>query len=124
MSMDTRDEYYQKEIDSCNNVKPKIELAAAAFHKAMLESKFRDDFEKEYGGQFIRIIETDIDLSDESNIENKIEESKLVQEYFRVSAAPVTEFHGEKMNFYGLAGKMLDTDRSIRIEAFKAWLLV
>lgn len=120
-SMDTRDAFYQKEMEYFHSVKPGISVEMKKFHKVFLESSFLPDFERELGQLYIQNVKSRIRLAAESNIELQIRESMLVQEYYRTAAAPQAEFHGETLNFYGLLKKMQDPDRKIRKEAMEKW---
>ena len=100
-SQDTNDEFYRKEMEYIFEIEPQIE--------------------KEFGEVYSRQAENKVRLTDPCNADLQIQENKLVQKYFQVAAAPVTDFHGEQLGFYGLLKMMEDTDRSIRKEAFEKW---
>ncbi len=120
-SLDTRDEFYQAEMDFFFEEGPKLELILKAANELLLASPFKADFEREFGKDFIKSIEAQQKLTDERVVQEKIEESKLVQEYQKTTAAATTDFRGEECNFYGLLKHMLSTDRAERKEAFLAW---
>ena len=120
-SIDTRDAFYEKEMEYFHSVKPRISVEMKKFHKVFLESRFLPDFERELGQLYIRNVKSRVRLAAECNIDLQVGESMLVQEYYRTAAAPQAEFHGETLNFYGLLKKMQDPDREIRKEAMKKW---
>lgn len=120
-SIDTRDAFYEKEMEYFHSVKPRINVEMKKFHKVFLESRFLPDFERELGQLYIRNVKSRVRLAAECNIDLQVRESMLVQEYYRTAAAPQAEFHGETLNFYGLLKKMQDPDREIRKEAMKKW---
>ena len=62
-----------------------------------------------------------MDLFSPDNIPLETEENKEIQAYQKITAGAVTEFRGEKCNFYGLLKHMQSTDRAERKEAFEAW---
>ena len=48
-SIDTRDAFYEAEADFFNAVLPEVQEDQQKWTKALLESPFRADFEREYG---------------------------------------------------------------------------
>ena len=48
-SIDTRDKFYEEEMNFWNSVTPELEEYNQEWTKAMLESSYRSDFENEYG---------------------------------------------------------------------------
>lgn len=120
-TIDTRDKFYDGEMNYFYEELPKYELVTKAENDALIESPFKEDFAKEFGQDLIKNIEAARRLTDESIVEDKVEESKLCQKYSKTVAACTTKFHGEDCNFYGLLKYMQSTDRNVRREAFIAW---
>ncbi len=120
-SIDTRDEFYEKEMKYFHGIRPRISVEMKKFYKVFLESIFLPDFEGEFGKLYIENVQSRMRLAAECNIELQVRESTLIQEYHRTAAAPQAEFHGEILNFYGLLKKMQDPDRKIRREAMDTW---
>ena len=120
-TMDTQDDFYEREMEYFFRVQPKIQVEMKKVHEALLESKFSDDFRQELGSLYLQQIHGNIRLTDECNVELQIKESMLTQEYSKIAATPITEFYGEELNFYGLLKKMQSHDRKIRKEALGAW---
>lgn len=120
-TIDTRDEFYDAEMNFFYEELPKLQLVSKKANEALLSSPFKADFEKEFGTDLTHAIEAGIRLADEKIIEDQIEESKLTQEYSKITAACTTVFRGEDCNFYGLLKHMQSTDRAERKEAFTAW---
>ena len=120
-SQDTNDEFYRKEMEYIFEIEPQIDVEMKKFYESYLKSSYRTELEKEFGEVYSRQAENKVRLTDPCNADLQIRENKLVQKYFQVAAAPVTDFHGEQLGFYGLLKMMEDTDRSIRKEAFEKW---
>ena len=120
-TLDTRDEFYQNEMNYFYEEGPRVDLVSTEANKLLLLSPFKTDFEKEFGADFIKSIEAQQKLNDESVISEKVEEGKLVQEYQQTTAMASVNFRGEECNFYGLLKHMLSTDRTERRDAFLAW---
>lgn len=120
-TMDTRDKFYEDEMNFFFEENPKLDLIQKEVDKRVLDSPFRKDFESEFGAGFIKEMEAQILLADESVSDDKVEESKLGQEYSKITASCMVNFKGEECNFYGLMKHMLSPDRAERKEAYKAW---
>lgn len=120
-TMDTRDKFYDGEMNFFFEENPKIELVQKDICKLVLDSPFVKDFEKEFGTDFIKGMEAQIRLADDCVSADKVEESKLGQEYSKITASCSVDFRGEECNFYGLMKHMLSRDREERREAYKAW---
>lgn len=120
-TIDTKDAFYEKEMEYLFGIQPRLNVEMKAFHEVLLASAFLADFEKELGELYVQQIKADIRLTDACNVELQVKESMLKQEYSKTAAAPTTQFHGEELNFYGLLKKMQSDNRLIRKEAMKAW---
>ncbi len=120
-TLDTTDEHYEEEMNFLYENVPVAELELQAFQKEVLDSPYLDALKETYGELYFVRMEKLMKLVNEANVENTVKENKLVQKYHRTAAEPVADFHGEKLNFYGLLKKMEDPDREIRKEALKAW---
>lgn len=120
-TVDTRDEFYEGEMNFFFEEFPKIQLIAKQENELLLSSPFRADFEREFGSNLIKGIEAGVRLTDESIIPEQVEESKLGQEYSKLVASCKVPFRGEECNFYGLLKHMQSTDREERKEGYLAW---
>lgn len=120
-TINTKDAFYEKEMEYLFGIQPKLNVEMKAFHEVLLASAFLADFEKELGEHYVQQIKADIRLTDACNVELQVKESMLKQEYSKTAATPTTQFHGEELNFYGLLKKMQSDDRLIRKEAMEAW---
>ncbi len=120
-TMDMNDKFYETELEFFDGQQPYIDLIAKDAAKALLASPYKEDFANEFGADIIKSAEADILLSDDCIVADKIEESKLAQEYSRITAKATCKFMGEDCNFYGLLKYLENPDREIRRAAFKAW---
>ncbi|MDO4976116.1 MAG: M3 family oligoendopeptidase [Eubacteriales bacterium] len=120
-TLDTRDAFYEEEMNYLYESIPLAEISLQEFQKNVLKSPFLPALKDAYGYLYFERMEKLMKLVNEANVENTVEENKLVQKYHRAAASPVTDFHGESLNFYGLLKKMQDPDRDIRKEALAAW---
>ncbi len=120
-TMDTTDEFYDKEMDFLNEAIPTLIPYDKAFNQALLSTPFRKEFEQEFGVMIFRTTENEELIRSEAIVEDLVEESKLCTDYSRTAAACKTTFRGEECNFYGLLKHMESTDREERREAYHAW---
>lgn len=120
-TMDTTDEFYDKEMAYLNENTPKLIPVEKALNEALVNGPFRSDFENEYGKHFIAVTENHLRVQDERIIEDIVKESELSVEYSKIAASCSAEFRGETCNFYGLLKHMESTDREERREAFEKW---
>ncbi len=120
-TIDTNDTYYEAEVLWLQEQEASLIPLKKEYLQAFAASPFRKDFEAEFGPQLLRKVDAELKTSDEKLIPDKIREGELRMAYSKSSAAAVTEFRGEQVNFYGLLKHMQSTDRAERKEAFEAW---
>lgn len=120
-TMNTKDEFYDGEIEFFNNEFPKLIPYFKQYRQTLLNSRFRKELEDEFGKQLIRIAEAEEKTQDEAIVDDLVEESKFCVEYQKLAASCSAEFMGETCNFYGLLKHMQNPDRNVRREAFLAW---
>lgn len=120
-SVDTGDAFYEAEMEYLHKRMAELIPVDKAYVEALCDSPFRAEMEKEFGSQLLALLDASRRTGDERLVEDNIRESRLTQEYQRVTAKATTDFRGEKCNFYGLLGHMESPDRAERREAFAAW---
>lgn len=120
-TVDTRDSFYEGEVQFWNETIPAIHLLIQKAEKVILESPFIKEFAEEFGEFFVKNMEVGQKLADDCIVEDLIEEANLTQQYSKITANASTEFKGKTCNFYGLLKAMQSTDRQMRKEAMTAW---
>lgn len=120
-TVNTLDPYYEAEMRYFHTNMPEINLIEKQAEAALLEGPYVADFEKEFGSILITNMKNAQKLADARLIPLQIKESELTSAYSKASANCVTEFRGQKANFYVLLKAMQSTDRKTRREAFVAW---
>lgn len=120
-TVNTQDSFYEEEMRYFNSKLPAISLLGRRAEAALLSSPFLAQFEKEFGSILVKTMKSNQRLADERLIPLQIRESELAQQYSKISATAVADFHGERCNLYGLLKAMQSTNREIRREAFLAW---
>ena len=76
-TMDTTDEFYDKEMDFLNEAIPTLIPYDKAFNQALLSTPFRKEFEQEFGVMIFRTTENEELIRSEAIVEDLVEESKL-----------------------------------------------
>ena len=120
-TIDTTDEYYEKEQEYLNEQLPELSPYQVALSEAIADSSFRPQIEERFGKQYF----TQIDLQRRSFCEKNIplmqRESKLTMEYQKIMASCQIEFDGKTLNLYGIQKYFEHEDRDTRAAAFKAY---
>ena len=120
-TVDTRDAFYEAEIEFLDSEDPKLNLLIREANEALLLSPYRKELEKEFGTLHFKNLDVQRQFADERIVEDRVKENQLRQRYSKISANAAITFRGEECNFYGLLKYMQSTDRDTRREAFAAW---
>lgn len=120
-TLDTTDKFYEQEDEYINDMIPTLIPKMVAINDAILNSKFRDDVEKEFGKQYFAAMELQKKSFCEENIPLMQQEAKLTNEYQKIMATAAIEFNGETLNLYGVQKYFECEDRSVRAAAVKAY---
>lgn len=120
-TLDTTDEFYEKEDEFINDSYPTIMPKLLAYGEAILNSPFKEDVEKEYGEQYFLQMELEKKSFCEENIPLMQQESKLTNEYQKIMATAEIEFDGKTLNLYGIQKYFEHEDREVRAKAVKAY---
>ena len=119
-SIDTRDEFYNEEIDFWDEIEPEFEEYEQAWIDAMLESPFRKDFEAEYGSLLFLNAEISRKTFSSEIIPEMQKENELVTEYDRLIASAQIPFEGGVYTLSQLEPFQTDADDERRLAAWKA----
>ncbi|GAA0787415.1 M3 family oligoendopeptidase [Hathewaya limosa] len=120
-SINTVDEFYEKEQEFMNENMPVYEGVISEYYKVLIKSQFRTELEKVYGKQLFKLAEFQIKSFSPEIIEDLKEENKLVTEYDKLRASAKIMFEGEERNLSELEPFMQSKDRAMRKRAYEAW---
>ena len=120
-TIDTTDDFYDGEMKWIREQNAALIPLRKAYQEAFAACPHRAAFEAEFGPQLFRLVDASLKTTDARLMQDIIREGELTNRYQKDSALAVTEFRGEKCNFYGLLKHMESTDRAERKEAFEAW---
>ncbi|MCL2573932.1 MAG: M3 family oligoendopeptidase [Defluviitaleaceae bacterium] len=123
-TINTKDEFYEKEVAHYDEITPQLSELWQEFTKAMLAHPFRKDMEAAWGNLMFVNAELSLKTFNPSIVEDLQEENKLSTEYEKLIASAEIDFDGKKLNLAGLDAYSEDTDRAMRKaaqEAQAAW---
>lgn len=119
-SIDTRDKFYDEEQQFFNTALPEISEYSQLFTEAMLNSRFRADFEREYKGPMFLNAEIELKSFSPEIIPELQKENDLVQAYEKLLAGASIPFEGKSYTLSQLTPFKNDPDDTRRLEAWKA----
>jgi len=125
-TLDTTDEFYDKEKSYMDEVSPKLQAVAQSFAQAMLESPFRKDMEAKWGTLIFVNAEMALKTFSPEIVPDLQEENKLKSEYSKLIASAQIEFDGKKLTLAQIAPYYQNPDRAVRkaaMEAASAWYM-
>jgi len=118
--INTKDAFYDAEVKFFQQVIPELRACDDSWNRAMLESPFRGNFEKEYGT--LMFVNTEIALKafDPAIIPEMQEENRLTQEYEDLLASAQIPFEGKNYTLSQMSPFKSDADDGRRFAAWKA----
>ena len=120
-SINTQDEFYEKEKEYWDENGPHYEELNSLFYKAIVDSKFKEELTNDLGKQFMSIADYSIQSFSKDIISELQEENKLTSEYTKLLASAKIPFDGEERNLSGLGPYMTSQFRDEREKASKAY---
>ena len=119
-TIDTRDEFYDQEINFWNSAAPELEEYSQSWTMAMLNSPFRADFAAEYGELMFVNAEMKLKTFSPEIIPDLQQENQLVTEYQKLIASAQIPFEGGVYTLSQLSPFKNDADDERRLAAWKA----
>ncbi len=116
-SVNTEDEFYDKENEYCDEISPVVFGFISDFYKVLSASRFRNELEKKYGKFLFDIAELSVKTFDEAVIPELQEENRLTSKYDKLIASAKIDFDGQERNLSQMVPYTQSKDRNIRIEA-------
>lgn len=120
-TLNTTDEFYEKEIEYVQNTYPTVMESAMEYYKAILTSSFRKDIEEEYGEEVLVAMQREVDSFNPALVPFLQKEGELTTRYQKIMATAQIPFRGKMYNLYGIEKFFEHPDRQTRKEAFKAY---
>lgn len=121
-SINTEDEFYEKEQEFMDEITPVYQNLVMEFYKVLIDSKFREELENTWGTQIFKLAELEIKSFSPEIIEDMIKENKLSSEYDKLIASAKIDFQGEIRNLSQMRPFMESKDRAIRKSAYEVYM--
>ena len=119
-SIDTRDEFYDAEVDFWNQTMPELQEYLDLWTRALCASPFRGELSGEFGEVVFLNAELALKCFDVSIIPLLQEENDLTTKYDKLIASAQIPFRGGVYTVAQLGPFKTDADDAIRLEAWKA----
>ena len=116
-TLNTRDEFYQAEMDYYNEIGPEVSSLMTRFADIMLTTPYRKELEAALNPRIYKGYEISKKAFSPEIIEDSKRENALTMEYSKLMSEMVFDFDGEKMPLSVLRGKLSSTDRDVRRRA-------
>ena len=116
-SIDTTDEFYDKEVEFFDENGPFLSEVVDIFNSALLENKFEKELKEEYGDHLFKMLKVAKESFSPEIIPELQEESKLTTRYGKLIASAKIEFDGKVLNIPQMGVYMENLDRNIRHNA-------
>ena len=118
-SIDTNDEYYEKEVEYIDEISPEITELGQSFAELLVNSPFRKELEENYGSLLFLNNEIFLKAFSKEIIPETQETNKLETEYQKLIASAQIDFDGKKCTLSQLMPYKQSPDDDLRR---KAWL--
>ena len=118
--MDTRDAFYDGEIEFYNRELPKLRYLGNAWTEALMHSPFRSQLEEKYGGVSLLNAEISNRTFKPEMVEKLQKEAELESQFTKLIASARIEFDGETRILSQMAPYRLSTDDEVRRAAWRA----
>ncbi|MGI6510276.1 MAG: M3 family oligoendopeptidase [Erysipelotrichaceae bacterium] len=119
-SINTKDEFYDKENDFWDEVEPKLQVFSHRMAEICLAFENKEELYHYIPKIFFKKAEFDLKSFDEKIIPLLIEENKLVSEYGKLKASAQIDFDGKIYNLSSISVFLQDDDRQTRKRAYNA----
>ncbi len=118
-SLNTEDEFYEKENEFYDENLPILSAQLNAFQRTVLASPFLPELEKSLGSVVISTFRNSVKAMDEKIIPDLQEENAIVTEYEKLMSTAEVEFDGKKMTVPELGKYKMSPDREVRAKAYE-----
>jgi len=120
-SVNTADEFYDKENEYMDNSSPIFQGLTVEYYKALINSKFKEELKKKIYPQYFTMAEMEIKSFSDEVISDLQEENKLQSEYDKLISSAKISFDGKTLNLSQMQPYMQSSSRETRKEAFEKY---
>ena len=118
-SVDTTDEYYEKEVEYIDEISPVFVDIQHSFVELLIKSRFRKELEEKYGSLMFKNCEIFLRSFSPEIIPETQQTNKLETEYQKLIASAQIDFDGKKLTVSQLSPYKQSADDELR---HSAWL--
>ncbi|MDO5755166.1 MAG: M3 family oligoendopeptidase [Tissierellia bacterium] len=118
-SINTKDEFYEKEVEFIDENSPRYHELVDRFYKTVMASPHLEELKEEFGDLFFDQIETQLKVFSPEIMEDLVEENKLSTKYDKLIASAEIEYDGKINNLSDMSPYLQSKDRNIRKEAYE-----
>jgi len=118
-SIDTNDEFYDKENEYMDEISPILFGFTNDFYKTLVNSKFKDELVEKYGKFLFDLAENTLKTFSPEIIPDAQEENRLSSKYSKLIASAKIDFDGKELNLSQMVPYTQSKNRNVRIEAAK-----
>ncbi|RZT15585.1 M3 family oligoendopeptidase [Fictibacillus sp. BK138] len=119
-TINTEDTFYRKEREYLDEFDPLYKEMVSDFYRALVESKFRESLEQEFGKQLFALAENQLKTISHLVIEDLQRENKLNSDYIKLTASAKINFEGRTKTLSQLYPLTMSPDRSLRKKSSEA----
>lgn len=116
-SIDTKDEFYDKEKNYYDEIRPIYQGLVTNYYKALIDSKYKKELTEEWGEWIFKIAELRIKTYSDEIVEDLKEENKLSTQYAKLLASAEIKYDGKVLNLSQMGPYLQSKDRETRKEA-------
>ena len=116
-SIDTNDEFYDKENEYMDEISPILFGFTNDFYRMLVNSRFKDELVKKYGKLLFDLAENTLKIFSNEIIPDAQEENRLSSKYSKLIASAKINFDGKDLNLSQMVPYTQSKDRNVRIEA-------
>lgn len=120
-SINTKDEFYEKENDWWDENMPYFEEMNVQYYNILMASPYKEAIKDKFPKPYFQLIDIYLKTFDPKIIEELQEENKLVTSYNRLIASAQIPFDGKVLNLAQMRPYTESADRKIRKEATEAY---
>lgn len=119
-TIDTTDEFYEKENDFIDESTPLYQGIISQYYASLINSKYKEELKDKWGEQLFTIAELQLKTFSPEIIEDLKQENKLSSQYSKLIASAKINFEGEERNLSQMGPFAQSKDRDMRKRAVEA----
>ncbi|MDW5299206.1 MAG: M3 family oligoendopeptidase [Sedimentibacter sp.] len=120
-SINTADEFYDKENEYMDNASPHFQGFTVEYYKSLINSKFKEELKEKIAPQYFTMAEMEIKSFSDEVLNDLQEENKLQSEYDKLISSAKINYDGKILNLSQMQPYMQSLNRPTRKEAYEKY---